>query len=79
MAQQTTADLIGQIVEGLEPGSFCTRYVLVAEIISANGERAVWMDSHDDATRWDSYGLLMEALTREQAMQHAEARDDRDE
>lgn len=71
-----TDDLVGQIVEKLDPGAFVTRFVLVAEVISSDGERGVWSDTHDGAMRWDTYGLLMEALTAEQARQHDEARDD---
>ena len=71
------AELVGQIIEGLDPGAFVTKFVLVAEVIGQDGERGVWREAHDGATRWDTYGLLTEAMQAEQAQQLANAmRDD---
>lgn len=53
-----STELVGQIIEGLEPGSFVTRYVLVAEVIGPNGERSIWTETHEDAADWDTLGLL---------------------
>ena len=56
------ADQVGEIIENLDPGAFVTRFVLIAEVISEDGRRGVWTSTHDDATRWDLYGLLMETM-----------------
>lgn len=63
------SDLIGELVDGLDPGAFVTRWVIVAEVIDTEGERAVWMDTSDDATPWDTLGLLEYALQRERSAQ----------
>lgn len=68
--------IAGQLIETMDPGAFVTKYMIVAEVIDSDGVRGIWSDTHDGATRWDTYGLLMEALTAEQAQQ---ARDSRDE
>lgn len=72
----TNDDHVSQMVETMDPGAFVTKYVLIAEVIDAEGNRGVWSDTHDEATRWDTYGLLMEALTAEQAKQGIDSRDD---
>lgn len=61
------ASLIGELIDGLDPGAFVTRWVVVAEVIDAEGDRAVWMDVSDDAKAWDSLGLLEYALQRERS------------
>ena len=68
--------IVGQLIETMDPGAFVTKYVLVAEVIDSEGKRGVWSDTHDEATRWDTYGLLMEALTAEQAKQALDSQDD---
>jgi hypothetical protein len=62
-----TSDLIAQAIEGLDPGAVVTKFVVVAEVIDSDGGRAVWTDTHDGATRWDTYGLLAYALENEVA------------
>lgn len=64
--------LVGQLVQDLEPGSIVTRFVVVAEVIDADGIRGLWTDTHDGATRWDTLGLLTFALGQEKAAQVAE-------
>lgn len=76
LEQDDTARLVGQIIEGLDPGAFVTKYVVVAEAIDTEGQRAVWSQASDDATRWDTYGLLTEALQTEKAAHIAERMDD---
>jgi hypothetical protein len=71
--------IIAQLVEGLEPGALVTRFVVVAEIIAADGERKLWVDTDDDATRWDTYGLLTWALNEETAEQLASLAPDDDD
>lgn len=69
-------DLVGQIIEGLDPGAFVTKFVLVAEVIDTEGTRGVWAQGSDDLTRWDTYGLLTEALTTEKAAHIVSRMDD---
>lgn len=73
-----TADLIGQIIEGLDPGAFVTRFVVLAEVIGADGDRGLWSQTHDGATRWDTYGLLKDAMETEVAKHHAALREGED-
>lgn len=60
-------DAVAQLIEGLDPGAFVTRFVLVAEVIDTDGNRGIWTETHDDAARWDTYGLLTWALEEERA------------
>ncbi len=48
-------------------GHMATRYVLVAEVLMEDGERAVWGVAPDGQQSWDTLGLLEWALQREQA------------
>jgi hypothetical protein len=61
---------VAQIIEHLEPGGLVTRFIVVAEVIDANGDRGVWINANDGATRGDKYGLLVEALEEERAKHH---------
>ena len=58
--------LVAQLIEGLDPGAFVTRFVLVAEVIDSQGDRGMWMETQD-AARWDIYALLTWALEEERA------------
>lgn len=66
-----TATLVAQIIQGLDPGAFVTKFVLVAEVLDTDGNRAVWTETSDDASKWDAYGLLTFALEEERAGQVA--------
>lgn len=58
---------ITQLINGLDPGAVVTKFVVVAEVIDANGERNVWTETHDGAMPWDRIGLLRYALWLETA------------
>jgi len=61
-------DLIGQLITDAEPGSFVTKWIVIAEAIDTTGERYVWAQGSSDLTRWDTYGLLTEALMQEKSL-----------
>lgn len=65
------ADLVAQLIEDLEPGCVVLKFVVVAEVISPDGRRTLWQATHDGATRWDTYGLLTEALEEVKAGHHS--------
>ncbi len=44
-----------------------SRFVLVAEVIEANGDRATWTMVDEDAKPWDTLGLLEHARCVEAA------------
>lgn len=74
MAEQPDSHaIVAQLIEGLDPGCLVTQFVVVAEVIDTEGERAMWIDTHGGASRWDTYGLLTYALNEEAAHQHAAA------
>lgn len=52
------------------------RWVLLAEVIDTDGERAVWNMTSEDARAWDTLGLLTYATQIEQAGIVADHRDD---
>jgi hypothetical protein len=49
--------------------------VVLAEVIGADGVRGLWSQTHDGASRWDTYGLLKDAMETEVAKHHAALRD----
>lgn len=64
---------VSNLVARIAPGDVVvTRYVLVAEVIDAEGDRAVVTVGHEDAAPWDVYGLLHYALERENALRVAQ-------
>lgn len=71
-APDSTA-IISQLIEGLDHGALVTRFVVIAEVIDTDGERCMWVDTHDGSTRWDTYGMLTWAINEEAAHQHAAA------
>jgi hypothetical protein len=54
-------------LRNLADTSLVVRWVVVAEIVDASGERALWTEANDDCKAWESVGLLQFALMREQA------------
>lgn len=70
------ADLVAQLIEDLDPGCVVIKFAVVVEVIDAEGNRTVWRTTHDNATRWDTYGLLTEALESVRAEHYDAARTD---
>lgn len=68
-AEPNEDDLIARLIQGIDPGSFVTKHIVVAEIIGADGEKFVWVTGSQETTRWDMYGLLTEALMIEKIQQ----------
>lgn len=60
-------NLMGLFIQGLDPGAMLTKYVVVAEGIDEDGDRAVYTSTHEGATAWDVLGLLSYAKGREEA------------
>lgn len=55
-------------------GEMLTKWIVLAEGIGAeDNERGLWMATAEGATAWDSLGMLMHAIQREQASVTAEA------
>lgn len=67
-ALQAVGDLVGQ----LYPGAMVQRFVVIAEIIDADAERAVWCTTAPDQRAWDTLGLLDFARLIEHAAYRAE-------
>lgn len=76
MARLGPDELISRVVHRLEPGALVARYLLVAEVIvPEDGSTAVWITGSKGLERWDTYGLLTEALTNEK-IKHQQAEED---
>lgn len=60
-AQAAVADLVQQ----LDPGAMVTRFVVLAEVMDADSDRALWAFTAPGATKWDTLGLLDFARWRE--------------
>lgn len=54
--------LIAQLVDKLDEGAMVTKFVVVAEVIDGQGERAVWIEDGGSCASWDIIGLLTYAL-----------------
>jgi hypothetical protein len=57
---------LNRILQKVESG-IVTKWVLLSETIDAEGARGLWCFCNEGATAWDTLGLLMFALQREQA------------
>lgn len=60
-------DAVSGLIQQIDPGSMVTRFLVVAEIINADGDRAVWMAAAPGQNAWDSLGLIDYARAREYA------------
>lgn len=63
----TPEDAVQAMMETFAPGGLVNKFIIVAEVIDEEGERDIWMSSQYGATRWDNYGLLLEALQTEKS------------
>jgi hypothetical protein len=63
--QRAALTAVSDLVQQLDPGAMVTRFVVLAEVIDADNDRALWSFTAPDATKWDSMGLLQFALRRE--------------
>lgn len=57
-------------------GDMVTRWALVAEVIDTDGERGLWTLAPEDATGWDTLGMLTYATQMEQAKAVADYEDE---
>jgi hypothetical protein len=49
---------VSDLVQQIDPGAMVTRFVLLAEVIDAENDRALWSFVAPRATKWDTLGLL---------------------
>lgn len=67
---QDTAQSVVEAVRGAlgaNAGEMATRVVVIAETMDADGQVALWSATDDDSKSWQTLGLLMWAVQREQA------------
>lgn len=69
MADRDIATQLGSAVASVlgEQGQMATRWVVLVEVIDAEGERGLWLESPDDMRAWDVLGLLGYAKALEEA------------
>jgi hypothetical protein len=60
-------DLIAKLIDFLDEGALVTKFIVIAEAIDTNGERAVYISTDDKAMPQDTMGMLDYALERERA------------
>jgi hypothetical protein len=60
-------DLVSQLVDGLDAGAMVTKYVVIAEGIDTNGERAIYLSTNETAMAHDVLGLLEYSIQLERA------------
>ncbi len=58
---------MGHALADALPGEVVTRWVVVVEVVDAEGDRACYALAPPEAMVWDTLGLLTFALQREQA------------
>lgn len=63
MQQRMTEAIAASMIDG----EFVNKFIVIAEVIDTDGDRALWASSNDGATSWDIMGLLQWGLTREMA------------
>lgn len=74
--RQVTQDALADMIAKLDPGAMLTRYIVLAEVVDAEGRRALWSGSAPDQKTWDTMGLLDYARAVEYA---ATAKDEAEE
>lgn len=57
---------VSDFLEDADAGAMVTRFLLVVEGIDSDGERAIYMRTHEGAAVWDVMGLAQFALSTEQ-------------
>jgi hypothetical protein len=71
-AQAAVATMVARV----EPDAVLVRFVVLAEIIGADSDRAVWMATGPDQRVWDTLGLLEYARAIDYAAVAADMDDD---
>lgn len=64
------ADAVQTAVSEVYPGDIVTRWVVLAESIDRDGERAMIMVAQQDMRSWDTLGMLHHAIRREEVASH---------
>lgn len=66
-AQAIAGDMIADLVHRIDEGGMATRWVILAEVVDADGERACWTLTPDGQRIWDTLGLVEYARLLEYA------------
>lgn len=61
------ADAVQQAIADIYEGNLVTRWIVLAEVIEPEGERALVTTRQEDMRAWDSLGMLTFAVQLEQA------------
>lgn len=65
--REQTLNAVGTLIMSIDPGAMVQRFVLLAEVVDADGERALWTLTAPDAKPWDTLGLMVYGQQLEQA------------
>lgn len=65
--QETALDAVASLIATVDPGAMVQRFLLLAEVVDADGERVMWAFEPPDAKPWDALGLIEWARQIEQA------------
>jgi hypothetical protein len=65
-AQREIGNAISEVLHKRED-SMANRWVVLVETIRADGERGLWTFTNEDASAWDTTGMLTHALNMEAA------------
>lgn len=78
MTDRDVADELGSAVAQVlgKHGQMATRWVVLVELIDAEGERGLWLEAPDDMRSWDTLGLLDYAGSLERAKIQWDNRDE---
>ncbi len=60
-------EAVAGAVQQLDDGAMVTRFVVLAEVVGGDSDRALWIGAAPDQRAWDTYGLLRFALAQEDA------------
>lgn len=70
---QASADAVADLIAKVDPGAMATKFVLLAEVIDAEGDRCLWVCAREGQKPWDSLGLLQYGIALEQAATNHDA------
>ena len=64
---EETRERIQDAIASALPDQYVTRWIAIIEVVAADGDRALWSLGPEDATAWDTLGLLEYGRQVEQA------------
>jgi hypothetical protein len=74
-----TENLVGQMMEIIDPGVLVSKFLVIVEGVDSDGQRAMYSTVSRGLTSWDVLGMLAFVEAREQALMTVRRMEDPDD